>query len=396
MTALAVRGSAADPAAHVRRWLPGVVQTTSPPCTIDLGPGYLEPALLPVGAVRDACAEALEEFGAAALSYGHDPGVDLLRELLAGRATAADRTPCRAANVLLTAGTSQALHLLATTFARPGDVALTEDVGYDLGHRILVDCGLRPVRVPGDVEGPLPDAFELLLERGPRPALFYVNPTHHNPLGRVVPLARRRALVEIAARYRLLVIEDDAYSELGFDDEPLPPSLAALAGYRGAVRLGTFSKTLGPGLRLGWLLADPSVVTVLVGHGLLRSGGSLNHLASLTAAVLLRDGRYDERLIDLRTQLRARRDALVDALAAYLGERVGFRRPAGGYFLWLRLPLEMNEATALQAAARAGVAVAPGSRFGPTRRPCVRLAYSAAPPALLRTSVQRLADGWSQ
>ena len=394
----------ARPLSHTRRWRRGVVQEVAPAGVLDLGPGYLEPALLPVGLVRDAYARALEEYGAAALGYGHDPGALPLRAELAARATVRGRSPCGPEHVVVTAGTSQALHLLATTLARPGDTVLVEGLGYDLGQRILGDCALRLRRVALDASGMVPEALRRAIagtarggEGGTgRTAFVYLTPTHHNPTGATMPLERRLRLLEVAAEHGVLVVEDDAYGELGLTDgPPAPPSLAALAGHRGVVRLGSFSKTLGPGLRLGWLVTEPALAERIASHGLFRSGGSLNHITSLAVAGLLSDGGYDRHLEMLRAGLRARRDALLDALREAADLPVRTSRPEGGFFLWLRCGTGLGEDELLARAERAGVRVTAGSRFGGTREPSVRLAYSFNPPPLLERAARRLTQAWS-
>jgi enduracididine biosynthesis enzyme MppQ len=388
-------GDSAGPLSHDRQWRAGVVQALSGPGVLDLAPGYLQPSLLPVDLLRDAYSAALAEFGAAALSYGANQGVDLLRTAIAARSSAADGRPCEADNVALTAGTSHALYLVATTMAVPGQVVLLDETSYDFGRRILEDCGLTLREVPADEAGMDPAALdEAILSAERQVAFVLLTPTFHNPTGRTVGPARRRELIEVAARHGVLIVEDDAYGELGLDDDATPASLGGLAGYSGVVRLGTFAKTIGPGLRLGWLLADPAVVARFVGRGVFESGGSPNHLASLAVAVLLRDGHYDDHLGWLRSRLRCRRDALLGTLREHL-RGVEIDRSGGGFFLWLRFPGRESEQRLVTEAAQAGVAVAAGSRFGTVHEPCVRLSYSFNSPEQLATAAARLADTWN-
>ncbi|WP_066941470.1 aminotransferase class I/II-fold pyridoxal phosphate-dependent enzyme [Microtetraspora fusca] len=369
------------PRPHRLRWVPGIVQAVAPDGVADLAPGYLDPELLPTGLIADAYTEALEEYGAAALTYGENQGVLPLRQALAERAATGGR-PCGPEHVLVTAGTSHALHLLATTLARPGDVVLCEPVCYDFGRRILTDRGLLPSPIPMDGEGPDPaalvEAARAHRAAGRRVAFVYLVPTFHNPTGLLVGEHRRRELVAAARENDVLIVEDDAYAELRLDPVVMPPSLAELAGYTGVIRLCTFAKTLGPGLRLGWMIADPVLTARLAAGGLLSSGGGLNHLASLAVATLLLDGRYDRRIARLREGLRARRDALVTALGG------GVAVPHGGFFLWLP-GLDAG------AAERAGVRVADGARFGAPPGPVSRLSYSFNPPEELAAAGRRLA-----
>ncbi|MFI9626615.1 aminotransferase class I/II-fold pyridoxal phosphate-dependent enzyme [Streptomyces sp. NPDC052042] len=386
----------------MRHWRPGIVQDVPPPGLIDLGPGYPGPDLLPVGLLGDAYHRALEEYGPAALAYGHNTGAMPLREALAERAAATDRYPCGPDHVLLTAGTSQALHLISCLLGRPGDVVITDQYSYDLGRRIFTDCGLRVHAVAMDDLGMDPVALREALRdehaAGRRVAFAYVNPTFHNPTGIVVPLARRTELLEVTREYDLMVIEDDAYAELALEGGgPVIPSMAALADYRGVLRLGTFAKTLAPGLRLGWLLGAPALVASLGEHGMLVSGGSLNHTTSLAVATVLRGGEYDRHLVWLRAELRKRRDALAGPLRAFSGERIGCRVPGGGFFLWLEPcgATEVREEAHAAAAEAAGVRLAHGARFGTGDRPRLRLAYSFNPPAVLTEAAHRLVEAWT-
>jgi len=379
----------AGPSSHRRRWRAGVVQAVSRPGVVELGPGYLSPDLLPVDLLDEAYRRVFAEYGSAALAYGENRGALDLRSELAGRAADADGRACGPDHVLITAGTSHALHLLATALGAPGGSVVVDQVGYDFGRRVLTDCGLRAREVPSDGQGMDPGALDVALARE-RPCFVYLNPTFHNPTGVVVPRARREELLAVAARYEVLVVEDDAYGELGFEPGRRC-SMSGLAGYRGVVRLGTVSKTLGPGLRLGWLLADPAVTGGLVARGLFVSGGCANHLASLALGELVGSGDYDLHLDWLRTRLRWRRDALAAALSEGLGDAAEFRLPEGGCFLWLTATGATTEADLLAAAGRAGIAVAAGSRFGSPPAPSIRLSYSFSSPDELAAAGAALA-----
>lgn len=390
-------GSGTPP--HRRRWLPGVVQEVAPPGIHDLRLGYLDPDLLPVDLLRQAYEEAFADFGAAALSYGTDQGLVELREVLAARARRQENAPCTAANVVLTAGSSQALYLIGTALAQPGDTVLVEATHYNLARQLFVDCGLDVRLVEGDRDGMTPDAMRAALAAARAEhrhvAFAYLVPTFHNPTGRVVPERRRRDLLHVTRRHNVLVIEDDAYADLSLEPGALRPrSMAALAGYRGVIRLCTVSKTLGAGLRFGWLLTDARLAERLVAHGLFHSGGSLNHLASLAVAVLLRSGRFDAHVADLRERLRVRRDHLLSGLGD-TAPGLLVDAPTGGFFLWLRFAPGAAERDLVARAAEAAVWVSPGSRFGAARESCVRLSYSFLAPRELERAGHRLARSWA-
>lgn len=380
------------------QWRPAVVQDVAQAGVYDLGPGYLGPDLMPVSLLSDAYAGALDGYGAAALAYGNNAGALPLRELLAERAAVADGVACTADQVVVTSGTSMALQLICAALTSRGEVALVDELAYDYGLQILRDSGLRLERVPGDEGGMHPESLAerlaLLRAQNVRAALLYLNPTFQNPLGCTLSRRRRLELIDVAAGSGVLIVEDDAYAELPLDPVPIPPSLAALSGYRNVIRLCTFSKVLGPGLRLGWMLTEPRLARQLVAHGVFASGGSLNHTTSLAVSTLLADGRYDEHLHQLREGLRDRRDVLTSLLLGGLDSQIRLRPTAGGLFRWLELPCWPTERAVLDAAAQAGVRVSAGSRFGTSKVPGVRLSYSFCPPAELADAAGQLVTAW--
>jgi 2-aminoadipate transaminase len=383
---------------RAHRWVPGVVQLAPPEGVLDLGPGHLDPALLPVGLLQAAYHDAFAEYGSAALTYGNNQGPYPLRAALAGRLAHREQVACGPEHILVTAGTSSMLDLLARVRARPGDVVLTEATSYDLGCRIFQDRGLRLRGVPMDGAGMDPSALEAAVagERAAdrRIAFVYVIPTFHNPTGLLVPLERRLELLAVTRRCRTLVVEDDAYADLAFHPDGAVRSLASLAGFRGVVALRTFSKSLAPGLRLGWLLGDPRWLHRLAASAAFTSGGGLNHLAAVAVTGLLEHGAYERHVAWLRERLRARRDALVGTLRATLPAGFEVGCPNGGLFCWVRLPGGPSEAAFLAAAERAGVPVAAGARFGRSTGSAVRLCFGFYDPPRLVEAAERLSAAW--
>ncbi|RZE99667.1 PLP-dependent aminotransferase family protein [Streptomyces sp. SCA2-2] len=375
-------------------WVRGVVQDVAPPGVDDLAPGYLDPALLPVELLADAAVRALATYGPAALSYGENQGALRLRALLAERA-ADEPSPAGPEHVMLTAGTSQALHLIATTLARPGDVVLLDEASYDLAQRLFTDCGLLLRRLASDEGGTsvtaLDEAARAVRAEGRRVAFLYATPTFHNPTGRTFSRTRREELLSVAARHGVLVVEDDAYAELLLDPGEPVPSMAGIAGHRGVLRLRTFAKTLAPGLRLGWLSGEPGLVGRLAAHGLVQSGGALNHTMSMVVTRLLEDGDYDRHLPVLRAGLRERRTALLKGLASQGACGWTATPSRGGFFLWLECAPGLPEEELLAKAFASRMRIAPGSRFGHAGPTAVRLSYAFNPPGLLERAGRRLA-----
>ncbi|MFF5080015.1 PLP-dependent aminotransferase family protein [Actinoplanes sp. NPDC000266] len=351
---------------------------------LDLGWGHPLPDLLPVAEWAVAGAAAAREFGWRQLAYGRGVGPGPLIDWLAGRDDAGT-----AAETFVTAGASHGLALVAEVLTRPGDVALVDAPTYHLALRVLADRGLELVPAPADADGVRPEALagrlRELREAGRRVPLLYLVPTFANPTGRSLPDERRRVLVELALRHDLTIVEDDTYRELSYAGAP-PPSLWRIAGGAGVVRLGSFSKVVAPGLRLGWINAAPAVVARLADLGYVDSGGGVNHSVALTMAVFGASGAYDRHLSTIRERYAEQRDAL----AAGLG---GVAAPDGGWFLWLPTPPGVHAEDLLVEAERCGTSFVPGTRFhvgGRGGAGFVRLSFSHLPPAGLAEAARRL------
>ena len=371
------------------------IQLIRRPGIIELGWGHPNAALLPVDGMRQAAAHALDRWGADALNYGADQGAGPLLAWLSDRIA---RTEGRAPDpdeIMITGGVSQALDQICTLCTQPGDIALVESPTYHLAIRILRDHPLELISIPADEHGlridALAETIAELRRTGRRPRLLYCVPTFHNPTGASLQAERRAALVELAAAEQMLIIEDDVYRELSYDG-PTPPSLWSLAPPDMVVRLGSFAKSLAPGVRLGWLTAGPRVAGRLIGSGLLDSGGGVNHFTSLMVTAFCASDQYDQQIARLRTAYRTRRDALLAGLAAHLPPSCTWTTPGGGFFVWVRLPEGMDAAALLPRAEAAGVAYLPGALFhsGGGGTNTLRLAFSLYDPDELIEAARRL------
>ncbi|MCB0070536.1 MAG: PLP-dependent aminotransferase family protein [Caldilineaceae bacterium] len=336
-------------------------QAELPPEMIDFGVGQPDFDILPLEIVRRAAAERLTAGDTTLLNYGYEQGDGYFRLALADFLTRGYAMPVDADSLLVTAGASQALDMLCTLYTRPGDVVLVEEPTYFIALRVFADHRLRVVGVPTDASGLRMDTLEdAVMEH--RPALVYVIPSFQNPTGATLPADRRRQLAELSRRHGFTVVADEVYQLLGYTETP-PAPMAAYLDQGNIVSVGSFSKILAPGLRLGWLQATPAVIDRLVNGGLIFSGGSLNHFTSNIVRVALEQGWQDDYLAELHALYRTRIDVLDAALRAELGERVSYTKPTGGYFFWLRLP-ESVDAAALRARAQArNVDFRPGINF---------------------------------
>ena len=358
-----------------------------PDTQLFLRPGIVEmnwgnPAreLLPVSDIARAADHALRHGGPAALAYGAEQGPGRLLAPLAAWLSRREDAAIGPDRLFITGGISQGLDLLCTLLAQAGDTVLVQAPVYHLALRIFADHGLILEPVESDEQGLRIEAVAAALDRlaaqGRSPRFLYTVPTWCNPTGASLAADRRVALAALAEQHELLILEDDVYRELWYD-APSPQPLQRLVP-RQVVRLGSFSKILAPGLRLGWLVAPPAMVRRCAGCGLLDSGGGVSHFAAHVAAGLFEMGLLDEHIERLRSAYRARRDALLAALEQHLPQGCSWAPPAGGFFVWLRLPEGGDSLALLRTAEAAGVSYVPGVRFFPggndPRR--LRLAFS--------------------
>ena len=374
-----------------------IVQRVDDPEVLDLGWGHPDPALLPLERIRRAAERALERHGSDALEYGNVSGPGPLLEWLMARIEAREGRRPGPEELLITGGISAGLDLALGALTHPGETALIESPTYYLAIRILRDRGLDLVAAPMDEGGiqlgPLEEKIHQLKRAGRPPRVLYTVPTFNNPTGISLAAERRAALLELAHREDLTLLEDDVYRELAYD-APAPPSLWSLDSQGVVVRLGSFSKSLAPGLRLGWLSAPAKLVQGLVQGGLLDSSGGVNHFTALIVAALCSAGDFDPHVEGMRQAYRSRRDALVETLRAALPATCAFQVPGGGFFLWMALPPELDAFDVLTAAEAAGMSFFPGERFyteGGGRNQ-LRLTFTLYPETQLREAAQRLAE----
>jgi 2-aminoadipate transaminase len=374
--------------------LSALLQFVERPGLIDLGWGHPLRSALPVQSWTAAGEAALRAYSWRALTYGYAAGPAPLVEWICDRLGQTDGRAPQPAEVFVTAGASQALELVSGVLTRPGDTTLVDSPTYHLALRILADRDVRIVSAPTDGGGIDIEATAALLHRlrgaGRRVPLLYLVPTFGNPTGASLPAPRRWALVEMAAAAGMTILEDDTYRELTYDG-PAPPSLWSLAEGRGVIRVGSFSKTVGPGLRLGWLTADPDMVRTLAGRGFIDSGGGLNHATALTMAVFAASGRYAEHVQVMRRVYQDNRGALVAALLDEL-PALDVPVPGGGWFIWLRLPDGLSATDLLPNAEAHGVSFLTGSRFyaHPAGDDHIRLSFSMYEPDTLAEGARRL------
>ena len=350
------------------------------PGVLSLAGGLPSAAMFPVADMVRAASDVLADPGT--LQYGLSEGSVGLRTQLAGPAGDPDR-------FVVTTGSQQALDLLGRVLLDPGDEIVVPDPCYVGARQALGSGGATLVGILGDVDGLDTDALALRLAAGLRPKAVYVVANFDNPSGAVLAPVRRRMLVALAERYGFLIIEDDPYGALRYEGTPIDD---IGVGSDLVVRLRTVSKTIAPGLRVGWMSGPPWLIDAVV---VAKQSVDL-HTSTVTQAIAARllgqDGWLNGHLAELRPWYRAQRDALVEALQTAL-PGAEFTIPEGGMFLWLRLP-DVDTAALLPSAIRSGVAFVPGSAFAVERdlSAYLRLSFATVERAEMAEATDRLAE----
>ncbi|MBK7951242.1 MAG: PLP-dependent aminotransferase family protein [Deltaproteobacteria bacterium] len=333
-----------------------------------------DPRLYPVAEFAACFEAALREEGPALFSYASPEGDPRLRRAIAERFR---RYGIGAApeEIVLCHGASQGISLALRLFTQPGDQVAVEVPTYANVLSALAGHGLSPAAVAMDAEGVDPDALDRVLAR-PEVKVFYTIPSFHNPLGTTTSLARRRQILEIAARHGVPVVEDGFELDLRFKGQDVAP-LAALDEVGLVVHLYSFSKSLFPGVRVGSLTARGRVLEGLVA---LKHATDLSDALTLQAALVrfVESGAFDRHLARIRRVLAARHAALAAALSTEMPAGTTATAPEGGYQCWVELPFEVDTRDLLADAARAGVVFSPGTLFMPDARPSRGMRLSVA------------------
>ncbi len=369
-----------------------ILAVTSRPQVVNFAGGLPAPELFDTEGMAAAYRDVLAGSAGQALQYATTEGEPVLREALAARYRARG-LPTGADDVLVTTGSQQALSLLATALVDPGDVVLVEDPCYLAALQVFRFAGARVVAVPGDEGGVDPDALEELVART-RAKLFYTVPTFQNPTGRTLPAERRAAVAAVAARLGLWIVEDDPYGELRFEGERLPWIAAHPGAEDRTALLGSFSKVMAPGLRLGWLRAPAGLRRACA---VAKQAADLHTptLNQLAAARYLADRDLDAHVDRVAAAYRERRDAMLAGLPDALPEGSTWNRPEGGMFLWARLPSSYDTTALLPRVVEQDVAYVPGAPFyaGEPDRATLRLCFVTQAPEEIREGLRRLGKG---
>ena len=363
----------------------------------DFTGGNNDPDGLPLEGLIAAAAAVLKREGRALSTYGLNSGPQgyrPLREFLVAKLKADADIECTADDILITSGSLQALDLVNATLLERGDTVIIEEDCYQGSINRLLRLGVTPVGIPLDGDGmrmdALADALERLKSRGVRPKYIYTIPTVQNPTGTILPLERRREMLRVAAAYGVPIFEDDCYCDLVWSGER-PPAICAMSERGGVIHIGSFSKSIAPALRVGYIVAPWNVMSRTLA---VKTDGGTGALEQMVLAEYC-TANFFKHVPVLRRGLRAKLETLMESLDEHFGGAVQFDEPKGGIFLWVKLPDGVDTMKLYSAALAAGVAINPGPEWSvnkPHSRSRMRLCFASPSHEEIHQGVALLAE----
>ncbi len=373
-----------------------LLKLTQQPEIISFAGGLPNPESFPVDDIREIVDYLLREKGAKILQYGSTEGVNTFRDTLASMME--KRYGVKGIgreNILITAGSQQALYLLAKIFIDPGDYVVIEAPTYIGILTAFQSYQPNYVEIEMDNDGMqthlLEEKLKNMHKEGKKPKLIYVIPTFQNPAGVTMSLERRKHLLELAEEYDILVVEDNPYGELRYSGEPLPPLKAMDSDHR-VIYLGTFSKIMAPGFRLAWMIAHKDIIRKAV---LAKQGIDLctNTFGQYIANEYIEKGYLDRHIPKIISLYKRKRDLMLDMMDEHFPDYVDWTKPDGGMFLWVTLPKEMDAEKMFQKAIENKVAYVIGSAFYPKRnhKNTLRLNFTYSTDEQIKEGIKRLA-----
>jgi 2-aminoadipate transaminase len=359
----------------------------------NFGSGMPDPKSFPTEALADAARRALLREGPSLVRYPEARGYAPLREIAAGRFRRNHGTDTAAGDVTLTTGSMQAIILATQAFVRLGDTVLVEEFCYSGTLGVLRQFGARIAGVALDAQGMIPESLAETLDRlhaeGRTVSFVYTIATHQNPSGTILPPERRRAVLDICRRRGVLVVEDDCYADVVFEGE-MPRAIYTLAAPGEVLYIGSFSKILGPGARLGYFIAPPLLAEKLLAYK--RDGGT-SALSSMIVAEYFQEHLW-EHIAEVCAAVRAKRDVLFSALERELGGLADWTRPSGGLFSWIKLPEGIDTQAIARLAKERHLLYGSGRSFDAADRDVsyLRLAFGFIDEALIPDGVALLGE----
>ena len=367
-----------------------ILQAAADPKIISFAGGLPAPELFPVKEMKAAVDKVFEEHGQEAMQYGAAKGVTALREVIQQHVKEKENVDSELDNVLVTTGSEQALDLVGKAFVDPGDTVLVEQPTYLCALDVFRSYGANFASVEMDEDGMKMDALEEVLKANPNTKLIYTVPNFQNPTGRTMTEERRKQLAELAEKYDVYVLEDNPYGEIRFAGQHVP-AVKSFDKSGHVLYMSTFSKTLAPGFRLGWLVADKNVVNKLT---VLKQSADLHtdNLAQFAVAQFFADNDVDAHVKEISALYGKRKDLMLEGIKKYFPEGVKYTDPEGGMFLWVEVPGVDDTVELFKECLEHDVAFVPGDPFfaGEVQPGAFRLNYSNMKEDQIEVGLKRL------
>ncbi|WP_138205846.1 PLP-dependent aminotransferase family protein [Haloimpatiens lingqiaonensis] len=369
-----------------------LLKLTQRPEVISFAGGLPAPELFPIEQLKEVTTKVLDEQGAQSLQYSTTEGYLPLREIIVNERMAKNGVKTTVDNILVVSGSQQALEFSAKLFVNKGDVIICESPSYLGALNAFKAYEPEFVEIPMDDDGMEVDKLEEALKNNNNVKMIYTIPDFQNPSGKTMSIERRKRIAELAAEYKVPVIEDSPYGELIFEGKPYPCIKSFdKAGY--VVTLGTFSKTFCPGLRLGWICAEEEILKKYV---MIKQGADLqsNTFTQMIAARFMQEHNLDEHINKIIEVYRKRRDLMLESMEKYFPKEVTFTYPKGGLFTWVNLKEGIDAAEVNKEALKQNVAFVPGGSFYPNggNKNHFRLNYSNMSEEKIVEGIKRLGE----
>lgn len=368
------------------------IKLTLKPGMISFAGGLPAPEMFPVAEMKDAANHVLEEAGAVAMQYATTEGYDPLREKIAARMKEKYDIYTVPEQILITNGSQQGLDFSGKLFLDEGDVVLFESPSYMGAFNAFKAYQPRFMEVPTDEEGMIPDALEKILQTTERVKMIYAIPDFQNPTGRTWSLERRKAFMEIINRYNIPVIEDNPYGELRYEGEAVP-SLKSMDEKGLVIFLGSFSKILAPGYRIGWICASPEILQKYI---FIKQGADLqpSTVSQMEISRFMELYDLDAHVERIRKLYGSRRKLMLDTMKETFPAQVKYTNPKGGLFTWVELPENMDAREVLMKCVEKNVAYIPGGAFYPEggKENTFRLNFSNMPEDKIVEGIRRIGE----
>lgn len=367
-----------------------ILKAAADPQIISFAGGLPAPELFPVKEMKEAVDRVFAKHGQEAMQYGAAKGVTALRKLIQKHVKDKEDVDAELENVLVTTGSEQVLDLVGKAFVDPGDTVLVEQPTYLCALDVFKTYGANFAGVEMDEQGMKMDALEEALKSHPNTKLIYTVPNFQNPTGRTMALERRKQLAELAAKYDVYVLEDNPYGEIRFAGQHVP-AVKSFDQTGHVFYMSTFSKTLAPGFRLGWLVADEDVVNKLT---VLKQSADLHtdNLAQYAVVEFLQNNDLDAHVKEISDLYGKRKQLMVDGIKKYFPAGVKYTDPEGGMFLWVEVPGVDDTVALFKECLKHNVAFVPGDPFfaGAAQPGTFRLNYSNAQEDKIAAGMKQL------